>query len=428
MSLYSGKKLLILAGKPIGSIDIIEYAREEGAYTIVTDNLPTKKSSAKILADEHWDESTASVDLICDKISQHKIDAVFTGVHEFNLWKTLEICENLSLPFYASRYQMEETSIKSRYKQLFREHDVPVIDEFKLTNENFEEDVLKLIYPVLIKPVDGSGGYGISICYNEFELRKGYDKALEYSKCQKVLVEKYIDNKEVTIFYIVQNGNIMLSSMADRHTENGSKYTIPLPVLYTFPSNHLSKYQEVLNKKVISAFQSIGLRNGMIFIQAFVNEEGFKLYDIGFRLTGTQEYHILEELCNYNPLKMMVDYSFTKKMGKEDISHLVDPLFGGKSACNITFLVKPCVIDKFVGIEEVEAMKGVIKVIKNHQVGDEVSASAIGTLNQVAIRVLAVAENKESLKKMILDVTDKIDIYSTEGKSVVLQTFNMDEL
>jgi hypothetical protein len=36
---FENKKLLVLGGKPIGSIDIIEYALSKGVHTIVTDYL-----------------------------------------------------------------------------------------------------------------------------------------------------------------------------------------------------------------------------------------------------------------------------------------------------------------------------------------------------------------------------------------------------
>src|SRR5690606_312921 len=137
MGKYSEKKILILAGKPIGSKDIVEYAQQNGAYTIVTDNLSVNQSPAKRIADEHWDVSTADVDLLCEKIKENNIDAVFTGIHEFNIWRAFDVCEKLDLPFYATKEQLIETSVKSRYKQLFREFDIPVIDEFVLTDENF---------------------------------------------------------------------------------------------------------------------------------------------------------------------------------------------------------------------------------------------------------------------------------------------------
>ena len=48
---FANKKLLILGGKPIGSCEIVEYAKSEGAYVIVTDYLSKNMSAAKRIAD-----------------------------------------------------------------------------------------------------------------------------------------------------------------------------------------------------------------------------------------------------------------------------------------------------------------------------------------------------------------------------------------
>lgn len=424
----SDKKILILGGKPIGSDEAVRYAQKIGVYTIVTDNLSEEESPAKQISDENWDISTEDVDLLCEKIIENKVDAVFTGIHEFNIWKTSEISKKLNLPFYATQEQLIKTTIKSEYKELFKKYDIPVIPEFDLKENTFENDLAKVEYPILIKPIDGSGGFGISICYNDEELKTAYQKALEHSKIKKVLVEKYITAKEVTIFYIIQNGKILLSTLADRHTQNGSKYTIALPVLYIFPSPHLQNYIETLNEKVITAFKSLDLQNGMIFIQAFIDNDGFKFYDIGFRLTGTQEYYITDNICNYNALKMMLDYSLTEKMGTQDLEKLVDPFLHGKSASNITFLAKPGVIGEFIGIEEIQKRPEVIKAIKNHQVGMIIPESAKGTLYQVILRVFIVAENKTLLKEIIKEITASIDVLSDKGESMLLPTYNIDEL
>ncbi len=412
-----------MAGKPIASKDIVLYLNKNGAHTIVTDNLPVSESPAKKLSYDAWDISTADVDIIVNKCKKERVNAVFTGIHEYNIWRTLDVCEALNLPFYASREDMLNTSLKSRYKALFRKFDIPVVPEIPSI-----EDVNKTDYPVLVKPVDGSGGYGISICYDEVELRKGYKNALEVSILKKALIEKFIDAREVTIFYILQNGKIMLSALANRNTGNGDKYTIPLPVLYIFPSQHLNNYIKKLNNKVIAAFNSIGLKNGMIFIQSFIDNDEFMFYDIGFRLTGTQEYHILEHICEYNPLEMMVDYALTKEMGDRDIKHLVDPYFRNKYAFNITFLAMPCTIKEYLGIEEARKMPGVLRVIENHEVGTTIPQSALGTLNQVVVRVLAVCNSKAEMIELIKVVTEKIDVISTEGNSVVMPGYNLDEL
>lgn len=420
---YQDRKVLIMAGKPIGSVDIVKYLNINGAHTIVTDNLAVADSPAKQIAAETWDISTADVDLIADRCAAEKIDAVFTGIHEFNIWRTIDVSERLKLPFYASRTDMLNTSLKTRYKELFRKFDVPVVPE-----SDFDGSIDNIEFPVLVKPVDGSGGQGISICYNDEELKKAYQRALSFSATKQVLVEKFITASEVTIFYIISDGEIMLSAMADRYTGNGNKYTIPLPVLYIFPSKHIDGYIEKLNAKVIAAFKSIGLKNGMVFIQSFADKDEFMFYDIGFRLTGTQEYHILEKICGYNPLKMMVDYSLTGQMGEKGIEHLVDPYFKGKYAFNITLLARPCTVGKYVGIEEVQRMNGVIAVIKNHQEGVVIPEQATGTLNQVVLRVLGISDSYHNMKEMIETITQTVDVLSPDGESVVLPAFKIEEL
>lgn len=412
-----------MAGKPIGSVDIVNYLNDNGAHTIVTDNLSVKESPAKQIAKEVWDLSTADVDAITKKSKENNIDALFTGIHEFNIWRSIDVCEKLDLPFYASREEMLNTALKTRYKELFRRFDVPVVPEV-----SYNKDADNIEFPVLLKPVDGSGGQGISICYNKQEFDEGYQKALQFSATKEVLIEKYINAHEVTIFYILQDGKIMLSAMADRYTGNGDEYTIPLPVLYTFPAKSIDTYINTLNDKVIAAFESIGLKNGMIFIQSFIEGDEFMFYDIGFRLTGTQEYHILEELCGYNPLHMMTDYAITGKMAEQDISEKVDPYFKGKFAFNITILAHPCTVGSYVGVEEVEAMEGVLIAIKNHQEGTVIPESATGTLNQVVLRVLAVSNSYDDMVALIKSVTEKVDVLSPEGESVIMPTFNIDQL
>ena len=48
-------KVLLVLGTNVGSIDIVKYARANGAYVIVTDNLPPALSPAKGYANEYAD-------------------------------------------------------------------------------------------------------------------------------------------------------------------------------------------------------------------------------------------------------------------------------------------------------------------------------------------------------------------------------------
>ena len=81
------QKLLVLGGKPVGSVDIVNYAKSIGCYVIVADYLDVKDSPAKQIADECWNVSTADLDTLAKKAKLARIDGVFTGAHDFNIDK-----------------------------------------------------------------------------------------------------------------------------------------------------------------------------------------------------------------------------------------------------------------------------------------------------------------------------------------------------
>ena len=410
-------KLLVLGGKPIGSCDIVNYANRIGVYTIVTDYLSSEASPAKRIANETWNISTADVDLLCDKIKDEDIKAVFTGSHEFNISRTIEICERLNLNFYTSSSVYNRLSNKEVYKTIFEQAGMPKIKEF-YKGDYRKIDYSNIIYPVIIKPVDGSGGFGVKKCFSEFALRENAPLAGQSSHRGEVLIEECILAPEVTIFYIVQNGKIHVSAMADRITHSFVDNVIPLPVLYTFPSNYLESYNEKFDKKVISALSEVGVKNGMLFIQAFWKDEQCYIYDIGYRLTGTQEYNLISNICGYNPLEMLVDFSLTGHMGTTNIEGRINPFFYGKKAAIVTFLMRPGTISAFKGIETVEKIDGVIKFVLNHEVGETVPCSALGTLVQVAARAFVIAPSFEELHGIVCQVRKSFSVIGENGEAL----------
>lgn len=417
------KKLLVLGGKPACSCDIVNYARSLGVYVIVTDYLKVENSPAKLLANENWDISTANAERIIELAKQHCVSAVFTGAHEFNINQALYICEELDLPFYATKDQLKLTSDKARYKKLFNEFDIPVVQEYQYSNNKSFNDYSNFLFPVIIKPVDGTGGYGIAISDNLNNLKEGVKKALSFSKSKQLIIERYISGDEVTIFYAIQNGNICLTAMADRHVTNFNSGFIPLPTAYIFPSKYLQKFQDALNKKVIAAFQSVNLQNGMLFIQALVKNGDFFFYDIGFRLTATQEYNLLDKISGINTLKMMVNYALTGQMSEKDIRFTANPEFK-QWCCNLTYLAKPGKIKEIKGRDKVQSFPEVVGVVPAYKEGDVIPESALGTLNQVILRVFAIAQTKTKLCNVIDKIHDKISVISTDGSPMLLSPFD----
>ena len=99
---FDGKRLLML-GSNAGSLNIIRYAKLQGCYTIVADNLPEEKSIAKAEADECFLISTDDVERLVELVKEKKIDAVMSGISEFNILKAMEVSEKSGLRYYCNR-------------------------------------------------------------------------------------------------------------------------------------------------------------------------------------------------------------------------------------------------------------------------------------------------------------------------------------
>ena len=407
-----GKRLLILGGMRF-SCEIVAKAKEMGIYTLVADYNRIEDSPGKQIADEAVDLSVTDVDAVVDYVNNNAIDGVFVGFNDMLLPFYADICKKAGLPCYGTKTQFETLIAKDKYKALCRQFDVPTIPEYDINDENIK-------YPVLVKPVDSSGSRGITICHNRQQLDEAVEIGRKASKTGKVLIERYMDGREVTVFWTFQDGNYYLSALGNRHVKhNQGMDIIPLPVGYTFPSVFLPKYRAEVEENCKRMFSHLGIKDGMMFMQCKVEDGTCYVYDLGYRLTGSLEYKILERVCGYNPLEMMICHALTGKMGEESIAELAVPEFK-TPAFNVSCLCAPGTIKEITGIEEVKAMPEVEDVVIAHTPGETISEQMKGLLAQITVRVLGAVENKEQLLSIMQKIDNTIHIVGTKGEELLL--------
>ncbi len=406
-----GKKLLILGGDRL-SCDIVNKAHKMGLYVIVTDWYEPSKSPAKLLADEYWMTSIEDYDELSHKIRLNHVDGIITGFTDSYLLPYQHLCEICKLPCYGTKKLFEIFTNKDQYKKLCREFDVPTIEEYEINSPN-------ITYPVLVKPVDGSGSRGIVICNNYEELSDAVSVSTKASKQGKVIIERYMDCPEATIFWLFADGRYYLTMIGNRHVKhNQSGNIIPLPVGYTFPSFLTPKYQKEVEENAKRMFHSVGVKNGMMFMQCKVENGTCYVYDIGYRLTGSREYKIQETVCGYNPLAMLINYAITGSMGVPTDAKVnpcdISPCF------NVSCLCAPGTIKEITGVDSVRSFPEVIDAAYAHVPGQTITEEMKGLLAQIAIRVLGQVSDKEQLWPIMKKIGDTIHIISERGEELML--------
>ncbi len=408
------KKILIIGANP-ETISLIQKAKDMGLKTYVTDYNPD--AYAKKFADVPCNVDGMDVDGLVKLVQDEGIDGVLVGVAEALIPTYCEVCKRLGYPCFASLEQFEIMIKKNKFKDTCRKYGVPVVEEFS------QDNLDAIVYPVVVKPVDSSSSKGISICQNREELDVAIEKALSFSPSKTLLIERYMDGLEVIMYYVIQNGEPSFVAMCDRYTSKEQKGITQLPSAYIFPSKHIEKFRAEADEKVCNLLRGMGIQNGVLFLQSFIDENGsVRIYEPGFRLNGAQEHMIVSELTGIDAKELLINYALTGKMSDKRVSELAAPDFHGKWACKLSPLVKEGTIGRIKGTEKVRTFDGVVGINPNYEEGGVVAG--LGTQRQMAANIFIVADNTADLIKRIDAVNNAYHVYDENGNSMMLAPFD----
>jgi carbamoylphosphate synthase large subunit len=418
-----GKKLIVLTGCN-GANDILEYAKKMGVYTIATDY--NELSPVKDMADCRYNISTTDVDAIYEIAKNHKVDGLTTGTSEASMFSILHLSKRLNLPFYATEEQLATLNNKKKFKELLNNFDIPVPKEYIINGRSETGVIDNIEYPIIVKPVDSSGAKGISVCREEKELNYALDYALKHSRSKQVLIEKYMKGLPEAFFnYTIIDGQFSLSCAFDIYRNYELNDLLGLPVAYLFPSKKLQSFINTIHPKIISALKSIGIKNGTMSIQCFVDGDNFYVFEAGYRLGGAQMYIFTNELTGINTMEMMVNYALIGKMTDDPDMLAKDNPFFERPCCQLNIPLLPGKIARLDGIEEIKKINGILNVTEVRKKGDLIESDC--TTNQLSLRIHMVADSKKDLSRTIDEVNSRLFIEDEKGNDMFLERYSLEK-
>ena len=414
MKKLEGKKLLVLGGADLSS-DIVMVAKAMGVYVIVTDWYDTHRSPAKLLADEYWNDSIMEYDTLVKKIKENRIDGIITGFTDSYLLAYQHLCELTGLPCYATKEVFNITLDKSLFKKYCIDNGVPIIPQYNL--KDFDPATISPSNKIIIKPVDNSGSRGVIVCKESGDFQRCLDFALSYSQKKEVIIEKYMDMDSFAASYTIQDGNISLSTLNDR-LEHKSSETAAITTAGIYPSKYLDLYLDKMDGKMKKMYQNMGVTNGVLSVQGFVDGENFYVMEMGYRLTGGQHYIFSKHENGISALDYLIEFAVTGKMADYSIAEKDNPRF--KDLClNLCILGKSAKIAKIEGKDRVETLPEMIHGVFIKQEGDQIGMD--GTTAQKIANLHLVLKDYDDMKRVVNDIQDHFHVYDENGNDLVLQ-------
>jgi hypothetical protein len=171
-------------------------------------------------------------------------------------------------------------------------------------------------------------------------------------------------------------------------------------------------------------FKGIGIKNGILAVQFFVEGDDFYAYDPGFRLQGEAMHIYINEINGFDHRLMLINFALTGSMGVDDIDKRNDFLFHGKQACTLWVLLKSGRIQDINGLDELQDDPSVVFIMQRFSIGDIVLEEMIGNERQVLARIYIVTETKVGLGSKINEIKSNLSVIDGDGNDMIVDLFD----
>lgn len=421
---FEGKKLLILGGNPETSA-LVRVANDMGIKTIVASARHT--DDAKKYAWKSSDIDGMDVPGLISLAREEQVDGVLVGVADILVPSYCKVCDALGLPCYASQRIVDVFAFKDVFKATCESYGIHGIPEYYLDAEMRQSDIDKIKYPVMIKPVDNGGGVGMTVVYNEEELRPAVEKALEASNKKRFIVERYMECPDLGMYYTFKDGVCSASCIYDRYTTDEQPGLSRVCLGGTYPSKYISEYFDRMHDNAVRMFKEIGITDGILMLSGFYENGEFYVYDTGFRLQGEAPHLLIKAIQGFDQREMLIRYALTGSAGDLDLEEADDTYLRGKWAATQWFLLKQGKITKIEGFEEMDNDPRVVANVQRLYEGDTVPEEWIGNEKQVLTRLYLVCDSKQELADTLKEYAEKVKVFDENGNNMILKGFDIDK-
>ena len=420
MQNLNGKKLLVLGGA-FQHCKIVRTAQNLGVKVYVTDYL--KDSPAKRIADKAYMYNITDVDSIAAMCKDEHIDGIITGYIDPCQRPYQQLCEKLGMPCYCTKQEVFNLTDKHAFKKMCMENGVDIIPEYPESDFLDGKEPEDIKYPLFVKPVDSRGSRGQTVCYNRDDVIKAIAFARSESSNGDILIEKFMENQnefQVTYFFI--NGEAYLLRTADRHL-GGIKYGLEkVSICTASPSKHTELYLSSAHNNVVNMLKNLGIKNGPVFMQGFIDDGKFRFFDPGRRFPGSDFENIYKQVFGKDLMELLVIFALTGKMPSVELP-LDSVNLKGHYFALLFPTIKSGKISRFDGLDALNNNPNVINIFPRYSLGDKVEMTY--DIKQRFAEIDILGKDKKDLISSIKLVQDSLKIFDENNQDMVYAKFDV---
>lgn len=409
-----GKRLLILGGNMCKD-EIRRYADEEGITLIAAGN----RADAGFfeIADEKHVINNTDSEAMTHLIRKERIDGVYMGGNEKVIGAASRYLNDIGLACYCRPDTWKLLHDKNAFKRACCRHGLPVVRSYEY------EDIIKGRYedfkfPVITKPSDSCGSSGFSICSSPGELNAGYERAKVAAAGGEVVIEDFVRNNGVVVFYKLSQGKLHFCGMEDKYPVKFRDQDSYVAGLLIFESAFTEEFRNKYEAKLQGMLNDIRAEEGSLWIEIFCDGGNFYFNEAGYRYGGTGSIYPTNYISGINELAADMYYALTGESVLYGFEPLISPdLPRDKRYAVCCVYLNPGRIAEFEGLEKIEDRAEVVKLIRCKKAGDIVTQDA--SFDRIGAIVHFIFDKESELDSMLRYVNANISAKDAEGNEMI---------
>ena len=318
------KKILVIGSGPIRIGQGIEFdyccvqgvwaIKDLGYEAIIMNNNPETVSTDFDTSDKLYFESL-NIDDVMNVIKRERPYGV---ILQFGGQTSLNLAEKLnsrSINILGTAYHnIDLAEDREKFCELLESLHIAVPEGLAVTNEEEAfEAVRRLGYPLVVRPSYVIGGRAMQVVYNDTELTRYLKEAVSLSTEHPVLIDQYIQGKEIEVDAIADGEDILIPGIME-HIERAGVHSGDSISVY--PDYSLSEDVEATlvdyTKRIAKALNVVGLVN----IQYAY--DGNKIYVIEVNPRASRTVPILSKVTRVPMVKLAVAAMLGHKLSESD--------------------------------------------------------------------------------------------------------------
>lgn len=333
-------KVMVIAGG-VPQMELLRQLKERKLETVLLDG--NENCLARNIADKFYKVNIFNIEDVKKIAIDEKVDFIITVCADQVLLVVAQVSEMLGLPCYIGYKQAQDVSDKIRMKRIFKENGIPTTKYLELENLDMNE-ISKLNYPLVVKPVDAYSSKGVRKAETEEELITYYNEAKAISRSGGVIVEEFFKGEEISVDAFVLNGKAHILSITnsekvkdkDRFVIFRGRYPADIP-------DTIRNQIEDVAQKIADSF---GLVNSPLLVQLLHNGMNISVLEFCARTGGNMKWLLIKNSCGVDVITATIDITLGL------VPDITPKKMNNNIVVNDFIYCKPGVFDHFEGFDE----------------------------------------------------------------------------